>query len=100
MTSAAAFIVDNWSLIAPIIYGIAAALLLYNGYLITHNAIQAISNGLKTLAAIRAGAHGTATAAEMAATVGLTEAQLSYNAALYACPLTWILLLIIAVMNI
>ncbi len=97
MTSAAAFIVDNWSLIAPIIYGIAAALLLYNGYLITHNAIQAISNGLKTLAAIRAVAHGTATAAEMAATVGLTEAQLSYNAALYACPLTWILLLIIAV---
>lgn len=62
MTSAAAFIVDNWSLIAPIIYGIAAALLLYNGYLITHNAIQAISNGLKTLAAIRAVAHGTATA--------------------------------------
>lgn len=49
------------------------------------------------IAAIRAVAHGTATAAEAAATVGMTTAQMSFNAALYACPLTWILLLIMAV---
>lgn len=69
----------------------------YNGVLILHNAYEAASNGLKMIAAIRAVAHGTATAAETAATTGASAAQIAFNAALYACPLTWIVLAIIAV---
>lgn len=97
ISAIAAFFVDNWSVISPIIYGIAAALLLYNGYLVAHNAIQAISNGLKTLAAIRAVAHGAAITEEMLATAGMTESQMALNASMYACPLTWILIAILAI---
>ncbi len=97
ISAIAAFFVDNWSMISPIIYGIAAALLIYNGYLIAHNAIQAISNGLKTIAAIRAVAHGAAITDEMLATSGMTKAQMELNASMYACPLTWILIAIIAI---
>lgn len=97
ISAIAAFFVDNWSMISPIIYGIAAALLIYNGYLIAHNAIQAISNGLKTIAAIRAVAHGAAITDEMLATSGMTKAQMELNASMYACPLTWILIAILAI---
>lgn len=97
MVTGGAFIVDNWSMIAPVIGGVAAALAIYNGALLLHNAYEAASNGLKMIAAIRSVAHGTATAAETAATTGASAAQIAFNAALYACPLTWIVLAIIAV---
>lgn len=88
---------NNWSTIEPIVLGIATAVGLYTGALLIYNVQQGISNGLQTLGAIAAVAHGTATAAEAAATTGMTAAQIGFNAALYACPLTWILLIIIAV---
>lgn len=97
MVTGGAFIVDNWSMIAPVIGGVAAELAIYNGALLLHNAYEAASNGLKMIAAIRSVAHGTATAAETAATTGASAAQIAFNAALYACPLTWIVLAIIAV---
>lgn len=97
MVTGGAFIVDNWSMIAPVIGGVAAALAIYNGALLLHNAYEAASNGLKMIAAIRAVAHGTATATEAAATTGASAAQIAFNAALYACPLTWIVIAIIAV---
>lgn len=97
MVTGGTFIVDNWSMIAPVIIGVGTALAIYNGVLILHNAYEAASNGLKMIAAIRAVAHGTATAAETAATTGASAAQIAFNAALYACPLTWIVLAIIAV---
>lgn len=97
MVTGGAFIVDNWSMIAPVIGGVAAALAIYNGALLLHNAYEAASNGLTMIAAIRSVAHGTATAAETAATTGASAAQIAFNAALYACPLTWIVLAIIAV---
>lgn len=91
------FVAGNWGWIAPIIGSIVTMLLLYNAALLVNNTIQGISTALKTFAAIAAVAHGTATVAEAAATTGMTTAQVAFNAALYACPLTWILLLIIAI---
>lgn len=90
-------IVDNWSMIAPVMGAVLTIMALYNGALIVNNGIQAISNVLKTVAAVQAVAHGTATATEAAATTGMTASQLALNAALYACPLTWIIVAIIAV---
>lgn len=92
-----AFLYDNWSIIGPIFYGVAGALALYNGVLLAYNVYQGISNALTMAAAVAAVAHGSMTAAEAAATTGATTAQMAFNAALYACPLTWILLIIIAV---
>jgi tape measure domain-containing protein len=90
------FFSDNWGTIAPIIGGIVTAMLIYNGVLFASNILQGISTGLKAAAAIAAVAHGATLSAEALATTGMTQAQIAFNAALYACPLTWILLLIIA----
>ena len=100
----ASVFVDNWGIIQPLVLGIAAAMLLYNGYLIANNAITAISNAQKGLAAVQAYkaavANTTLSATEKAeamAKASATAAQYGFNAALLACPLTWILLIIIAV---
>lgn len=97
MINGAAWIVENWSWISPIIGGVVTIMGIYLGVLAAYNIAQAVSNGLRTASAIASVAHGTATAAEAAATVGMTTAQMSLNAALYACPVTWILVIIIAV---
>ena len=100
----ASVFVDNWGIIQPLVLGIAAAMLLYNGYLIANNAITAINNAQKGLVAVQAYkaavANTTLAATEKAeamAKASATAAQYGFNAALLACPLTWILLIIIAV---
>lgn len=97
LAAGGAFIVDNWSVIAPIIGGVAIAL---GGYVIAlgiYNTVQAVSNGLKEIAAIKERVHTAALAIQSGATFGATAAQYGFNAALLACPLTWIVLAIIAV---
>ncbi len=89
LVGVAGVVADNWSWLSPIIYGVAGALAVYTAALLV-NTMQ------KRIAAIQAVAHGASITAEMTATTGLTAAQLSFNAALYACPLTWIIILIIA----
>lgn len=84
------FIGDNWSIIEPIVMGIVTALGLYTAALILNNTIQGIS-------AMMAGVKAAAEMMEAGATFTATAAQHGFNAALMACPLTWIILLIIAV---
>jgi len=91
------FIYDNWGILQPILVAVLTIMGLYTGAVVTQNAVMAVSNVLKTISAIKSVAAGTATAAQAAATVGMTTAQMSLNAALYACPLTWIVLAIVAV---
>lgn len=90
LISVASVIVDNWSWIQPIIMGIVAAMLIYNGVAMVTNAIMGIQATAKAV-------HAAATAMEVGATFTATVAQQGLNAALLACPLTWIILLIIAV---
>ena len=104
LIAVASVFVDNWWIIQPLVLGIAAAMLLYNGYLIANNAITAISNTQKGIAAVKAYAAAAANTtlaatekAEAMAKASATAAQYGFNAALLACPLTWILLIIIAV---
>lgn len=83
------FIGDNWSIIAPIVYGIVAALTAY----IAISAIVASINGIMAMAeGVKAAAQMMATGATFAE----TAAQQGLNAALMACPLTWIIMLILA----
>lgn len=93
----AGFVADNWSVIEPIVLGVAVALGVYTGALVAYNTAQAIANGLKTAAAFQESVHAAATAMEAGATFQATVAQYGFNAALLACPLTWIVLAIIAV---
>ena len=96
----ATFVSDNWSIIEPIILGIATAFGIYTAALVAYNTVQAISNGLKALAAFRESVHAAATMMSTGATFAQTAAQYGLNAALAACPLTWIILLIIALIAI
>lgn len=96
LVAGAIMIVENWSWISPIIYGVAIALGIYTAAVVANSIAQGINTMQKRIAAIQAVAHGATITAEMTATTGLTAAQLSFNASLYACPLTWIILLIIA----
>ena len=76
------FISDNWSTIGPIIMGIVAALLLYKLAVIAITAAEAVAAFVKGVWAVATGA--------------ATAAQVGLNAAIWACPITWIIALIIA----
>ena len=91
---------QNWSVLEPIVLGLATAVGLYTAALLIHKGVQVASNVAKTISTIASIAHGAAITSEMTATTGMTASQLAFNAALYACPLTWILLIIIAVIAI
>lgn len=92
-----AVVVDNWSAIGPVIAGITAALITYKGIVIALNTVQAISNGLQAIAATNAAIKAGAESAGAVATGVATAAQVGLNTALLACPLTWIILAIVAV---
>lgn len=93
LASIGAFISDNWSIIAPIIYGVIAALGAYLAIMGIVNAITAISAAIDaTKAAADALAAGQ--------TFLWTVQQYGLNAALAACPITWIIVLIIALIAI
>lgn len=100
VAGAAGFVADNWSVIGPIVYGVAAAIALYTAALVANNTVQAIGNGLKAAAALQETVHAAHLAMSTGATFAATAAQYGLNAALLACPLTWILLAIIAVIAI
>lgn len=97
MAAGGAFIVNNWSLISPIVYGVAIALGVYTLALVANNTVQGISNAQKGFATLQANIHAASLAMESGETFTATAAQYGFNAALLACPLTWILVIIIAV---
>lgn len=68
LINGAAFVVDNWSWIGPIVYGLVAAFIAYN-------VVATVATG---------------------ATFAQTAAQYGLNAALLACPIAWIVVLVIA----
>lgn len=82
LINGASFVVDNWSWISPIVYGLVAAFIAYN-------AVALITNGINAAMAL---AEGVKAAALMMS----TRAQYGLNAALAACPITWIVVAVIA----
>lgn len=90
LASVAGFVYDNWSWIEPIIWGVIAAFVAYN-------AVALISNGIIAAQALVTSVKAAADAMASGATFLWTVNQYGLNAALLACPLTWIIILIIAV---
>ena len=89
LIAVASAVVDNWSWIAPIVMGVVGAMIAYNAVSLITNGIMAIQSTIKAT-------HAAASAMQAGATFTATVAQYGLNAALYACPLTWIIILIIA----
>ena len=93
LVSGAAWVSDHWGMLEPIIYGIIAALLVYYGTLwLVQGALWAVHGAEFALSIVK----GLLAAATMLA----TGAQWKLNGAMYACPLVWIILLVIAVIAI
>lgn len=92
----ASVFIDNWSMIAPIILGIVTALALLYGSTLLVNAVTLVSNGIKAVSAGLSTALAIAKGTATAATITETAAQWGLNAALLACPITWIVLAIVA----
>ena len=90
------FMVDNWSWLGPIIGGVVTALLAYHGVMLAINTVEAIKAGLDAINAASTALKTGATLADAAATTTATGAQVGLNAALLACPVTWIVLGVIA----
>lgn len=84
---------QNWSVLEPIVMGVATAVGLYTAALLIHKGVQAAS-------ALIEGVRAAATMMSTGATFAATAAQHGFNAALLACPLTWIIVAIIAVIAI
>lgn len=96
LSGAIGFLSDNMAWIAPIAIGLATAFGLYTGALIACKIATIAST-------IANGAHALSENIKMAATwlasdatLAETAAQWGLNAALLACPLTWIILALIA----
>lgn len=96
LISGASLVVDNWSWLSPIILGVATALGVYYGAQLLANGVGLISQGIHIAMAGAKMIQLSATGALTAATAAETATQYSLNAALYACPLVWIIILIIA----
>ena len=92
----ASVIVDNWGWIGPIIGGVAAALLVYYGAQLAVNTITGISTALLHAHAFAEQVKAASTMMATGATFAETSAQYGLNAALYACPIMWIVMLVIA----
>ena len=89
MGSIATFVSENWSVIAPLVYGVVAALAAY----------LVIATIINTINAVMAAIEGVKAAAQMmatGATLAETAAQYGLNSAWAACPITWIIAAIIA----
>lgn len=89
IASIGAFIYDNWSWIEPIVWGIVTAMIAYN-------VVSLVTNTLLAIQATQAKIAGAAQMMQSGATFTATAAQKGFNAALLACPITWIVLRIIA----
>lgn len=98
--SVGAFIGDNWSIIAPIIYGVIAALAVYAAYLGIVKGIEIASAAATAIHSVAMSAKIGVMAALTGQTMAATAAQMGYNGALYACPVVWIIVLIIALIAI
>ncbi|MCM1227324.1 MAG: hypothetical protein NC320_07865 [Clostridium sp.] len=94
--SVAGAVADNWSWLSPIIYGVAAALAVYYGWQLAVNTVELIGKGIKIAMCVASYAHAAATGAEASANAVATAAQYGLNTAILACPLTWIIVAIIA----
>lgn len=97
------FIADNWSVISPIIYGVIGALAVYAAYLGIVKGIEIASAAATAIATVQKYNQAKAILANAAAysveevkIAEATVAQASYNTVLAACPLTWIIMLILA----
>lgn len=74
---------NNWGMIEPVVMTVVGAFIVYN-------VVLGITNGLLAAHALAEGVHRVALASASGATFLATVQQYGFNTALMACPVTWI----------
>ena len=87
---------ENWSWLSPIIYGVAGALAVYYGWLLLTKGAEMAMAAVHGIVAVAKDIMAAATMLVTGAIWAETTAQYGLNAAMYACPIVWIIILIIA----
>lgn len=100
IANCASSVINNWSAISPIVYGVAAEIAAYCAAMAIVKTVELVSTGIKMAMCVAEYAKAAATGTVVAATTAETAAQLGLNTALLSCPLTWIILLIIALIGV
>lgn len=85
------FIGQHMDIIAPIAWGLVAAFTAYNVVLGITKGLDMAAAAAKGIHTLAMGAQAAAAAIQTGATFSATVAQYGFNAALLACPLTWII---------
>lgn len=93
MGDTVSFVADNWDVLSPIVWTVVGALTAYATIAGIVNIINGISAGITATKA-------AADMMETGATFAATAAQYGLNTALAACPITWIILGIVAIIAI
>lgn len=90
LLSVISFLAQHWDILEPIVIGVAGAVGTYAAAILLLNGQKMITNTLEAIHAARAAITAGATLAEAAAATTATGAQVGLNAALLACPITWV----------
>lgn len=95
--SAGSFVYDNWSVLSPVILGVAGVIGVYTaatkGAALATAFFTGIQRGFAAVQTIVSVGYGVLTGS----TVAASDATLLFNSSLLACPLTWLLMIMIAV---
>ena len=97
LTAGAEFVIDSWSAISPVIYAIVGALGVYAAYLGVVRVAELIGRAAKVVMCVASYAYAAATRTAASETAQETAAQLGLNTALLSCPITWIVVGLLAV---
>lgn len=100
ITSVGSGIQSNWGIISPILLGAIGMLITMKAVTIAFTTANTISKGVQLASAIATAVHTGATLADTNAKAADTAAQWGLNAAMLACPITWIIIGIIAIIAI
>lgn len=95
LVDGANFVAQNWGTLEPIFAGLVTVFGLYVAAMVAYNTVAAVSTGITMAKAFAQSVAAAATTLQSGATLGATIAQHGLNAALLACPITWIVLAII-----
>lgn len=96
----ASMIAENWSIISPIVYGIAAALAVYAGYLGLIKVAELAGIVVKGVMAAAGFIYAAALSVQTGATIAAIAQQKRLNGAMFACPVVSIIILFIALIAI
>lgn len=89
-----------WSVIGPILLAYVSAMAVITAAQTAYNVVMAIRKGIEIACALTSFAMAAATGTQASATALATAAQYGLNAALWACPITWVVIAVAALIGV